>query len=61
MAYKSPPEITSASIEVGVQKATMSWDKLLVGAFLAGAYLADADGNGDGRPRQRVPTSRSAA
>jgi len=42
MAYKSPPEITSASIEAGVQKATMSWDKLMVGGFLAGAYIAFA-------------------
>jgi formate/nitrite transporter len=42
MSFKSPPEITSASVEVGVQKAQMSWDKLLVGGFLAGAYIAFA-------------------
>lgn len=42
MSFKSPPEITSASVEIGVQKAQMSPDKLLVGGFLAGAYIAFA-------------------
>jgi formate/nitrite transporter len=42
MSFKSPPEITSASVEVGFQKAQMSPDKLLVGGFLAGAYIAFA-------------------
>jgi formate/nitrite transporter len=42
MSFKSPPEITSASVELGVQKAHLSWDKMLVGGFLAGAYIAFA-------------------
>jgi formate transporter len=42
MAFKSPPDITTASIEVGAQKANMSPDKMLVGGFLAGAYIAFA-------------------
>src|SRR3954447_10584198 len=42
MAFKSPPEITAASVETGLKKAEMSWDKLLVGGFLAGAYIAFA-------------------
>jgi formate/nitrite transporter len=42
MAFKSPPEITAASIEVGAAKSRMPWDKALVGGFLAGAYIAFA-------------------
>ncbi|MEA2151668.1 MAG: formate transporter [Solirubrobacteraceae bacterium] len=42
MAFKSPPEITTASVEVGFNKAHMSPDKMLVGGFLAGAYIAFA-------------------
>ena len=42
MSYKEPPEITKASTEKGVQKAGMGPDRLLVGAFLAGAYIAFA-------------------
>jgi formate/nitrite transporter len=42
MAFKSPPEITAASVEVGFNKAHMSPDKMLVGGFLAGAYIAFA-------------------
>jgi formate/nitrite transporter len=42
MAFKSPPEITRASVELGVQKSQMSPDKMLVGGFLAGAYIAFA-------------------
>jgi formate transporter len=42
VAYKDPPAITEASTETGVKKATMSPDKMFVGAFLAGAYIAFA-------------------
>src|SRR3954467_7605787 len=42
MAFKSPPEITAAAAETGTKKADMSADKLLVGGFLAGAYIAFA-------------------
>jgi formate/nitrite transporter len=42
MAFKSPPDIAAASVEVGAQKARMSPDKMLVGGFLAGAYIAFA-------------------
>src|SRR3954463_9442149 len=42
MAFKSPPEITAAAAETGMKKADMSADKLLVGGFLAGAYIAFA-------------------
>jgi formate transporter len=40
MSFKSPPEITAAATATGTNKANMSWDKLLVGSFLAGAYIA---------------------
>ena len=40
MAYKSPPEITEAATKTGVSKAGLSWDKVLVASFLAGAYIA---------------------
>src|SRR3954471_13397505 len=40
MPFKSPPEITVAGATTGAKKASMSWDKALVGAFLAGAYIA---------------------
>jgi formate/nitrite transporter len=42
MAFKSPPEIAQAGVEIGVTKARMSWDKALVAGFLAGAYIAFA-------------------
>jgi formate transporter len=42
MAFKSPPEITRASVELGVNKSQMSAGKMLVGGFLAGAYIAFA-------------------
>src|SRR4051812_24888879 len=42
MAFKSPAEITAAGIETGLAKANMSPDKMLVGGFLAGAYIAFA-------------------
>src|SRR3954453_16931436 len=40
MPYKSPPEITLAAVETGTSKANLSPDKVLVGGFLAGAYIA---------------------
>ena len=40
MAFKQPPEITAEAVETGVKKSEQSWDKTLVGAFLAGAYIA---------------------
>src|SRR3954452_5477575 len=40
MPFKSPPEITVAGAAAGHSKAALSWDKALVGAFLAGAYIA---------------------
>ncbi len=42
MAYKTPAEITAAGTAAGVAKAGTSWDRLLVGGFLAGAYIAFA-------------------
>ena len=40
MATKDPEGIAEAGVEKGVAKARMSWDKALVGGFLAGAYIA---------------------
>jgi formate/nitrite transporter len=40
MPYKSPPEITVAAVETGTSKAKLPPDKVLVGGFLAGAYIA---------------------
>jgi formate transporter len=40
MAYKTPDQIAAAAVESGAAKASMSVDKLLVGGFLAGAYIA---------------------
>jgi formate/nitrite transporter len=40
MAFKSPPEITVAATITGAKKAYLSPDKALIGAFLAGAYIA---------------------
>src|SRR3954452_6400303 len=40
MPFKSPPEITVAATTTGTTKAKLSWDKALVGGFLAGAYIA---------------------
>ena len=35
-----PPEIARAAVSSGVSKAHVRWDKVLVGSFLAGAYIA---------------------
>ena len=40
VAVKAPEEITEAAVESGVTKAGVSWNKALVGGFLAGAYIA---------------------
>ncbi len=42
MAFKTPAEITVAATAAGVSKAKLSWDRMLVGGFLAGAYIAFA-------------------
>ncbi len=40
VAVKAPEEITEAAVETGASKARVSWNKALVGGFLAGAYIA---------------------
>jgi formate/nitrite transporter len=40
MATKDPQGIAETGVEKGVAKAGLSWDKALVGGFLAGAYIA---------------------
>jgi formate transporter len=40
LSAKQPPEIAAAAVETGVKKAHLRWDKVLVGSFLAGAYIA---------------------
>jgi formate/nitrite transporter len=40
MSAKQPPEIAAAAVETGVEKAHLRWDRVLVGSFLAGAYIA---------------------
>ena len=40
MGYKTPPQISVAAVESGVAKAGQSADRMLVGSFLAGAYIA---------------------
>lgn len=40
MAYKTPNEATEAAVESGVSKANTPVGKLMVGGFLAGAYIA---------------------
>jgi formate/nitrite transporter FocA (FNT family) len=42
MAFKTPQGITEAGIATGVTKANLSPPKMLVGSFLAGAYIAFA-------------------
>ena len=42
MGIKTPQETTAAAVEAGTTKANLSWDKALVGGFLAGAYIAFA-------------------
>lgn len=40
MTAKKPPEIAAAAVDAGAEKAHLRWDKVLVGSFLAGAYIA---------------------
>ena len=40
MATKTPEQISEAAVETGTKKAGLTWDKALVGGFLAGAYIA---------------------
>jgi formate/nitrite transporter len=40
MGMKTPDQITAAAVEAGTKKAHLTWDKALVGGFLAGAYIA---------------------
>jgi formate/nitrite transporter len=40
MAFKTPQQATEAAVESGVAKANSPFGKLLVGGFLAGAYIA---------------------
>src|SRR3954466_2503779 len=40
MAFKTPQGITEAGIATGETKARLRPDKVLVGSFLAGAYIA---------------------
>jgi formate/nitrite transporter len=42
MAFKDPKAITEVATEKGIEKARLSWDKLVVAGFLAGAYIAFA-------------------
>jgi formate/nitrite transporter len=42
MAFKTPAEIARAGVASGTAKASLSWDKMLVAGFLAGAYIAFA-------------------
>src|SRR3954447_3250949 len=42
MAFKTPQGITEAAITTGATKANLSPPKMLVGSFLAGAYIAFA-------------------
>jgi formate transporter len=42
MAFKDPKAITEVATEKGIDKARLSWDKMLVAGFLAGAYIAFA-------------------
>ena len=40
MAFKDPKAITEVATEKGIEKAHLPWDKQIVAAFLAGAYIA---------------------
>jgi len=40
MAFKTPQETSEAAVESGVAKASAPFGKLMVGGFLAGAYIA---------------------
>jgi formate/nitrite transporter len=40
VAVKDPEELAETGVAKGVAKARLSWDKAIVGGFLAGAYIA---------------------
>src|SRR3954463_7039774 len=40
MTAREPSEMAQVAVETGAKKANLSWDKVLVSAFLAGAYIA---------------------
>lgn len=40
MTFKTPQETAAAAVVSGTRKALMTWDRALVGGFLAGAYIA---------------------
>ena len=40
MAFKTPAQIATAAVVSGTAKANQSWDRALVGGFMAGAYIA---------------------
>ena len=40
MSYKTPQETAAAAVVSGARKANLTWDRALVGGFLAGAFIA---------------------
>ena len=40
MSFNTPEQITAAAVETGAKRAFLTPDKMLVGGFLAGAYIA---------------------
>jgi formate/nitrite transporter len=40
MTTKEPADVAKAAVATGVKKAQLRWDKVLIGSFLAGAYIA---------------------
>src|SRR3954454_9664509 len=39
MSSREPQEMAQAAVKTGVKKTARTWDKVLVSAFLAGAYI----------------------
>jgi formate/nitrite transporter len=40
MSFNTPEQVTAAAVETGAKRAFLTPDKMLVGGFLAGAYIA---------------------
>ncbi len=40
MSAREPQEMAQAAVETGAKKTHRSWDRVLVSAFLAGAYIS---------------------
>ncbi len=40
MSLREPQEIAQVAVETGVEKTGRTWDRVLLSAFLAGAYIA---------------------